>query len=188
MGKATHRQKMRGARTNRVKRLFCCPPHTLFRLSIHRGSPARATPGQRRPQERGVQQHNGSETSPSPGLAAPWCQAIPHARSAPCPGESQTFQRSGQLARTPGFLIHAALKAAKPSAASGRCLGNRPLPPLRTWCRPPRAGRESGNIQHGRHTRGGARSRRETPLPRSQGPSEDGGTAGEPRCRGQDAG
>lgn len=147
---------------------FCCPPHTLFCISIHRGSPARAPPGQRWLQERRVQQHDGNETSLSPGLAAPQCQATSHAHSAPCPGKSQSFQRSGQLAITPGFLIHAALKAAKPSAASGCCLGKQPLPPLRMWCRPPRVGRESRNIQHGRCTRGGAWSRRETPLPRSQ--------------------
>lgn len=118
-GKARRRQKMRAVRTNGVKPLFCCPPHALFCISIHRGSLARAPPGQRRLQGRRVQQHDGSETSPNPGLAAPRCQATSHARSAPCPGESQSFQRSGQLAVTPGVLIHAAPKAVKPQGHFG---------------------------------------------------------------------
>lgn len=118
-GKARRRQKMRAVRTNGVKTLFCCPPHMLFCISIHRGSLARAPPGQRRPQGHKVQQLDGSKTSPNLGLAAPQCQATSHARSAPSPGESQSFQRSCQLAVTPGVLIHAAPKAAKPQGRFG---------------------------------------------------------------------
>lgn len=183
-GKARRRQKMRAVRTNGVNPLFCCPPHALFCISNHRGSLARAPPGQRRPQGHKVQQHDGSKTSPNLGLAAPRCQATSHARSAPCPGESQNFQRSGQLAVTPGVLIHAAPKAAKPQGHFGMLPRKSAAATSGTWCREGKQEHPARPMaQEKMHGAGGNHL-----CPGAQGPSEDSVTASEPQRCGQDGG